>query len=138
MAEDSVPEIEGVWAVVSPTTGELEVTWETNGPPPSAGFETLLLSVWVPREQGALQFGLKLIRGEDPVVFLFNHGISEQKTSASADVKVGANARQTVAFFPEEWFASHRLRGQVPAEGIVNIDGIDLDRRFDLTIDFGR
>jgi hypothetical protein len=128
-----VPEITGVLA--KPTDQAFEVTWESSGRPPQFGKGSFLLSLFVQaHDQSLRQFGVKFIDDEDPTVFVFDHGSSKQKTSIPAESVVGVNARKIVVSFPLEWV--HGLSGSAECYGMVNLDGSDLDQRFELTVDF--
>jgi hypothetical protein len=133
MSEYKVPAVSGVSAEVK--DGDFLVTWETDGPPPSSGKGTFLLSLFVQAPGAALrQFGVKFIDSETPIVFVFDHGASNQKTMNSADVRVGEEVRQLVVFFPREW--THDMRGSADGYGVTSIDGHDLDQQFAVTIEF--
>ena len=69
-------------------------------------------------------------------MFVFDHGLSEQETRLSAKSIVGSEARQIVVHFPVEWISG--LHGRIDSYGMVNVDGVDLGEKFEITIQFPR
>jgi len=129
-----VPRITAVSAEL--TDHSFEVRWEADGAPPSTGKGTFLLSLFVQTPGVIRQYGLKFVDEEDPVVFVFDHGLSEQETRLSAKSIVGSEARQIVVHFPVEWISG--LHGRIDSYGMVNVDGVDLGEKFEITIQFPR